>query len=83
MDSRFLSATVGMVAVGTALGFIVGTLTRPTFLGTTLPMGLLFGSHPDDRDFKLQLISHLGITTISGLVLSAILALILVKALKL
>ena len=83
MDSRFLAATVGTVALGTFLAFLVGVLTRPTFFGFMLPMGLLFSDRPEDVAAKVQLIAHLGVATASGLAVSAALGLILVKTLKL
>lgn len=83
MDFRFLSATIGTVTLGTFLAFILGVLTRPTFFGFMLPIGLLFSDRPEDAAAKIELISHLGVATASGLMVSAAFGLVLVKTLKL
>lgn len=71
-----------LIVLGTAVGFIIGFLTRPTLLGQKYPLSLLTSSSPMDAPFKAELTQHLGLTTGLGLCGAAVLVWALVAAKK-
>lgn len=55
------------LATGAVGGFLVGYLTRPTFMGVKLPLEVLWSGHKVDAAFRSELMSHLAITIGVGL----------------
>lgn len=58
----------GIAVVGAALGFGVGYLTRPTFLGQPIPLAALFQPvSPEFADIKSNFVMHMVVATGIGL----------------
>lgn len=51
-----------VILSGTALGGLVGYLTRPTLMGIPLPLAVLFSTARGDAPFRAELASHLAMT---------------------
>lgn len=64
----------GISLIGAALGFGVGYLTRPTFLGQPIPLQAMFQPVPAElAHVKTNFIMHMAVATIIGLVAAFIL----------
>lgn len=61
-----------LIPAGFVLGSLVGFVTRPTFLGVQPPFGILFSTHPADQRFREEMLTHLGIYGVIGLVAGAV-----------
>lgn len=73
------SARFGMAVLGAAVGFGVGYLTRPTFLGQKLPLGLLFEPAPPEfaqmhSDYIFHMVVATGIGFVAALALTFLVA---------
>jgi len=74
---------LGFGIVGAVLGFGVGYLTRPTFLGEPIPLQVMFEPIPRElASIKTNFISHMGIATAIGVVASVVLVQILISVRK-
>ncbi len=76
-------ARLGMVVLGTALGFAFGYLTRPTFLGSKVPLSLLTANvQPEYASLQTDFITHMAVATGAGFFGAAVLLQILISLKK-
>jgi len=66
----------GALLGGPLIGALVGIVARPTFLNSHIPLGVLTSAIPADAPFREELANHLMLTTATGLVMGAILAIV-------
>lgn len=66
-----------LAAIGAAAGFGVGYATRPSILGTQLPLSLLLSNHPFDAEPKAMLTQHLAVSAGVGLAIGIALVVVL------
>jgi len=73
----------GIAIVGAALGFGVGYLARPTFLGQPIPLRALAEPVPVEfASVKQNFITHMGVATAIGLVAALVLLQIIISVRK-
>ena len=72
-----------LVVFGAALGFALGYLTRPSFLGSKVPLDLLIANvQPEFAAIKAELVTHMAVATGVGFFGAAVLLQILVSLRK-
>lgn len=94
MESSFKNATTphgtlsagprfALIVFGAALGFALGYLTRPTLLGSKVPLSLLTANvNADFAQIKSEFVTHMAVATGVGFLSAAILLQILVSLKK-
>lgn len=63
----------GVMITGITLGGLVGTLTRPSYIGIQPPVSILFSSSPADTPFRQELMSHLAMCAGIGAIAAGLL----------
>lgn len=62
-----------LAIAGTFLGLLVGYVTRQTFLGTPVPLSVIVSNSPMDAPFRNELVTHLAIYGLIGLIIGLML----------
>lgn len=65
---------------GAVVGLILGYLTRPTFLGFSVPVSVMFSSAPGDAEFRSSMWLHMGFATLGGAIALGVLGTLLLAA---